>query len=169
MNEAEFKKLLVNSWHRPLSPEEDARLQSWLATHPEAQHLWEEEVELNQLLQQLPDLPLSSNFTARVLQALDRESTAPRRIPRRWFYRPAWLGHWVPRLAGVTVLLILGLVGGNVYHQYHRQKLIRGVELVGNLAALPHPESLEYIETILQLPIIGPDSSWDPELVAALQ
>ena len=44
-----------------------------LAAHPEAQADWEAEAGLNDALGRLPDVAVSSNFTARVLQAVERE------------------------------------------------------------------------------------------------
>jgi len=49
---------------------EDAQLETYLASHPDERTFWDEELHLNQLLSQTPDAPVSSNFTARVLQAI---------------------------------------------------------------------------------------------------
>src|SRR5262245_52089399 len=76
MNESEYQALMEASWRRPLTDEEQARLDAWLRTHPAAHNEWEAEMALNRLLEQLPEAPVASNFTARVLQALDRESAA---------------------------------------------------------------------------------------------
>src|SRR6266542_144743 len=52
MNESDYRALLQTAWRRPLSLEEQARLDAWLATHPQAQAEWEEEAGLNRLLGQ---------------------------------------------------------------------------------------------------------------------
>ena len=168
MNEAEFRKLLEISWQRPLSPAEQARLETWLNTRPEARAFWEEELALAHLLQQLPDVPISSNFTARLLQVLQREAAVPRRGVLSRLFRPAWPGRWVPRLAGTTALLAAVLAGVYLYQQQHRTKLVHDVKVVSNLAALPHPEYLGEIETIQQLPIVLVEYV-DLELLAALE
>ena len=168
MNEAEFRKLLTTSWQRPLSPAEEARLQTWLSTHPEARGLWDEEAALNHLLDQLPDTPISSNFTARLLEALDRESILP---PRTWlsrFFPLTWRGRLLPRLAGATALLAVVLAGIHLYQENHRSKLVHDVRIVGNLAALPYTEFLSDYEAIRQLPTVSIESG-DLELLAALE
>ena len=60
-------------------------MRAWLAAHPEAQADWEAEAGLSEALGQLPDAPVPSNFTARVLQSVERESAAERRRrSRKW-------------------------------------------------------------------------------------
>src|SRR5262249_44101529 len=108
MNETEYQTLLEIGWRRPLTFDEQARLEAWLAAHPEAQAQWEAEAALNRCLSQLSDVPVASNFTARVLEALDRPSPQRRRSPfleglKSLFWRP------VPQLAWALVLA--GLVG----------------------------------------------------------
>ena len=89
MNEAEYQELQEAGWRRRLTPAEEARIQAWLAAQPERRAEWEAEAGLNQWLGQLPDVPVASNFTARVMQKLDRERlTAPRRAGlAEWFSR----------------------------------------------------------------------------------
>src|SRR6266436_5449915 len=98
MNESIYSKLLETSWRRPLTPEEEARLHAYFAEHPEARSQWEEEAILSRQLSQLPDAPLSSNFTALVMQAMDAETAPPHPVPLRrgWF---AWLGRHLPQTA----------------------------------------------------------------------
>src|SRR5437870_688935 len=105
MNESEYQALLQTAGRRPLQAEEQARMELWLAAHPEAQAEWEIEAGLNRLLEQLPDAPVASNFTARVVQALDQKpsgKTARASLSAwlgRWFRRPA------PRIAWALLLL----------------------------------------------------------------
>ena len=107
MNESEYQALIEASWRRPLTAAEQERLDSWLTTHPDAGGDWESEAQLNRLLGQLPDAPVASNFTAQVLQALDRETAAEVRRPtffdriQGWFRRPAPRIAWAVLLAGV--------------------------------------------------------------------
>ena len=61
------------SWRRKLTSAEQAELDAWLAAHPEAAAQWQEEAALNALLEQLPGATVPSNFTARVMQDIDRE------------------------------------------------------------------------------------------------
>ncbi len=100
MNSAEFEHLLEMARRRPLTPEEEARVQSHLAASPSDRNAWEEEVGLTRLLHELPDAPLASNFTAQVLLALEHKGSVRRPKPRalRWFglHRPALRAAWSP-------------------------------------------------------------------------
>jgi len=51
-------------------------LREWLAAHPEAQESLDLETGLTEALRKVPDVPVASNFTARVLQAVEREAIA---------------------------------------------------------------------------------------------
>src|SRR5438132_499646 len=86
------------SWRRKLTPAEEAELRRWLEANPSAQADWESEAALTDTLGRLPDVPVASNFTARVLQAVEREdSTArnPSQSPSSWWRR----FRWAPRAA----------------------------------------------------------------------
>ena len=87
MNDAAFNQLLDTALRRKLTAEEEARVQACLARDPRARAVWEEEMALSRLLKGLPDAPLASNFTAQVLQAVERDLRRHRRDPKllRWF------------------------------------------------------------------------------------
>jgi anti-sigma factor RsiW len=166
MNESEFQALMEASWRRPLTDEEQARLDVWLRAHPAAQNEWETEAALNRLLEQLPEAPLASNFTARVLQAVDRESAAiERREPlqdrvKRWFWRPA------PRFA--WALVVAGLLGF-AYHQHQsnvNSQVAKGLSVMANVATLSDPVVLQDFEAIQRLARSAPGD--DDELYAVL-
>ena len=70
----EFDSLREKSWRRKLTAGEEASLREWLAEHPEAKRDWEKDLQLTEALEKLPDVPVPSNFTARVLEAIERES-----------------------------------------------------------------------------------------------
>ena len=94
MNDSEQQKLREASWRRPLAPDEEARLQQHLAAHPDAQAGWEEDLALNHLLAQTPAAPVASNFTARVLQAVELDAADGRASAKdapHW-----WPRHWLP-------------------------------------------------------------------------
>jgi anti-sigma factor RsiW len=171
MNEALFNELREAGWRRALTPEEQAQVAAFLAGHPQAQAAWEEELALSEHLRGLAPAPLSSNFTARVLQAaaaeLTREERAARpalaRLGGAGFLRGLWRG-WAPRFAVASVLLLLGF--GGIYQQqaYSRAQTARHVALAAEVLAVPGPERLRDFEVIRALP---PDT--DDDLLAALQ
>ncbi len=67
MNDPLFNKLREASWRRPLTASEEAELRAWLAAHPEARAEWESDTALNDLLSRVPNAPVPTNFTTRVL------------------------------------------------------------------------------------------------------
>jgi hypothetical protein len=161
MNESEFNLLRESSWRRPLTPAEEARLQAYLGSRPEAQQAWEADATLNQFLTDLPNAPVSSNFTSRVLDALDRENS-PRRMGSSWL--GLWQASWLPRLAwvtGIAGVMVLSLVG---YRHHNRTEMARGLDLIVK-AMPPEPAILQDFDTIqrwAQSPVI------DQELWVAL-
>ena len=52
-------------WRRPLTQAEQAELRAWLARHPEAKADADLEEALTAALENLPDVPVPSNFTTR--------------------------------------------------------------------------------------------------------
>ena len=79
MNDVELHQLQEIALRRSLSADEQTRLRAFLGENPSTQAVWEEEMALSQLLDELPDAPLASNFTAQVLHALEREGRKSRR------------------------------------------------------------------------------------------
>jgi len=112
MTESEYLELREFAWRRRLTPEEKSNLDAYLLVHPEAQQDWEDEAVLNQLLANVPDAPLSSNFTALVLQQIDLEERRAGRAYSKWLHR---LRSWLPRFA--VAILVVGLAGLG-YRQY---------------------------------------------------
>ena len=145
MNESEFNELVEMSWRRPLNTVEEARLQTYLSQHPEAQPLWDSETTLNQFMADLPPAPLSSNFTARVLQALELDlAQAARQRKRSW-----WSGSW-PRLAWATCFLAVSLLGYVQFEKHNEKQLNRDVATL--TTAMPaEPGVLQDFETIHRL------------------
>jgi anti-sigma factor RsiW len=164
MNEFDYKTLLEKRWRHPLTAVEEASVRAWLTQHPESRADWDLETRLSETLEQLPDVPVPSNFTARVLQAIEREAPAPRHSPARtpWFMRLL-----LPRIAVAMVALGIFMV----YHEHtattaRRAEVVRGVKVVSGVSSLPSPEILQDFDTIRQLPAsTGPD----PELIALMK
>src|SRR5258708_35705536 len=84
-NDPIYTRLRELSWRRKLSAREESELRAWLQGHPGAQSQWETEAELNQLLEALPDVPVATNFTARVIKTVEQGSAADERARRiKW-------------------------------------------------------------------------------------
>ena len=111
------------------------------------------------MLSRLPDAPLPSNFTARVLQAIELEE-----IRRSRWHLPDW--NWrvfFPRAAGLTVAVGLAVV---VFHQHEmsvqRRELAKSVVLV---AAQPMP-SLDALRNFDAIQRMGQTARPDNDLLA---
>ncbi|HWX19653.1 MAG TPA: hypothetical protein VN578_07075 [Candidatus Binatia bacterium] len=145
------------TWRQDISPEEQARLRAWLAAHPEAQADWEAEASLNEALDRLPDVPVATNFTARVLQTVERETQRQERgrasIWRRWGWR------WLPK-AAVAALVLGG--GFHLYQQRQHQEIANNLVAVSEATTAPldpevFPQVLEDFDTIRALNQTSPD------------
>jgi ferric-dicitrate binding protein FerR (iron transport regulator) len=160
-----FNQLCELSWRRKLTGAEEAELRAWLAAHPEAQADWRTEAGLNSALGRLPDVPVPSNFTARVLQAVEREAAAElRRGEPQWqFWRRR---RWLPGAAFAAVILGAGLFS---YHQFHAARLreyVNSVAAVSDVSSLPSPEVLKDFDAIRAS---SPRPLPDEQLLAVLE
>ena len=161
MKRSEYQELLEAARRRRLTAEEEARLQTYLAAHPQAQREWDEEQALDQMLGQLNDVPVSTNFTARVLEAVHRENlSAPALIRGAWFEKLVsfFRGY---RIATATAIVAIGLI---MVQQYRHRERARVVE---SLATLPNFEALQDFDAIARLGQVR--GSADEDLLAALQ
>src|SRR4051794_38306371 len=108
MKNPEFDELIDKAMAGRLAPEEETRWRRLLAKHPEL----EEEMALGRALTAMPPPPhVSSNFTSRVLQEINREKRASRFFWEDWFRFPR-----LARLAG-TAVVICGVGIGAIHHQ----------------------------------------------------
>jgi hypothetical protein len=159
MNDADYQNLKETAWRRPLSPAEEKRLRDIVAAKPALQAQWAEEAALNRLLGRLPAARVSSNFTARVVQAA-------RGVPARpvWSERLApfgWLSrNWMPRVALGLAMVCCGFLS------FHEYQSVRRAQIARELAALPPMEWLKDFDTIDRLNKV---SVADTELLAVLR
>ncbi|SRR5581483_3810122 len=169
MNDPVYHELLELSWRRKLTAEEQARLQAWLADHPHDKQDWESQAALNQLLEKLPPAhPVSSNFTALVLQAVARES---RTRPSRWIFgRISWQSFgWVPRAAAAGLVLGFSLLTYQHHLESNRRAMANSVVQVSELyqVVVSDPQSIEDYDAIRLMGDMQPKA--DTELLALMQ
>ena len=167
MTDSEYLSLREAAWRRPLTAGEKARLQSYLLVHAEAQHDWDQELVLNQVLQNLPDVPLSSNFTARVLQAIELDELRNRGDiqSHAWLAR---LRRWLPRFAVAGLVIGLGGLGYQRYHLHTLSEKAGSVQLVTRIATtLPDVQMWQDFDAIAKL--TQPTAADDKVLWAALE
>jgi hypothetical protein len=127
-----------------------------------AQPELELEARLTAALGQIPDAPVPSNFTARVLAAVELDEAAAARSR-------GWALHWRllwPRVAAVAAILIFAGAGIQ-WHESRSQRaaLARSVALV---AAQPAP-SVDALENLDAIQRMSRPARADGELLAALQ
>ena len=123
----------------------------------------DEPQELRELLSRLPDAPVPSNFTARVMQAIDLDELPVGR-GRRW----SWNWHALLPRAAVAAMVVVA--GGLALHQHEiynrRMALAQSVALVANAQPLPSLEALDNFDAIQRM---GQPAHADEELLALLQ
>ncbi len=150
MQQTEFQKLVEASWKRPITPSERTQLRDFLAAHPEFQEAWDEEAALSGMLRRMPTPAVSSNFTARVLQAATRAE-----LESGWRQRLgaiSWLSNaWVPRAALGAAMICSGMLSYHQYQAMHRAEVSHEVAITSRLAELPRIDWLENFDTINRL------------------
>ena len=103
--------------------------------------------ELRGLLSRLPDAPVASNFTARVMQAVELEES---RALRQWSVS-AW--NWRAILPRFAVAAVVVIAAGLAFQQY--QSAARREQLTRNVAqfasAMPSVEALQNFDAIRRM------------------
>jgi len=161
-NDGPFTKLRELSWRRKLTETEQADLHAQLAADAGARDDWAMESALNTALDRLPDAPVPSNFTARVMQAVEREAARPR--------AGSWSWNWqvlVPRIA--VAVMVVGFAG-LVYQRHEsakRTELARDITLLAKAQPLPGVEALKNFDAIQRMSQTSTPA--DDELLALLK
>src|SRR5258708_3148486 len=137
MNESSLEQLREISWRRKLTPAEQARLSEWLAAHPEAQAEWETETGLNEVLAGLPNVPVASNFTARVVEAARREADGVQRSAKRSKKSVIFWMRWLPKAGLGAVVLAAGLISYNHIQSARRAEWAQSLATVAEVPSLP--------------------------------
>ena len=120
------------------------------------------DARLDALLRALPDKPVATNFTARVLQEAERANAIRPARADTFFLKFRWL----PRLAVASLALASCVLTYEVRTEAHRTQFARSVAAVTQVSSLPSPEALKDFEAIRRLSQTPPA---DRELLALLQ
>jgi hypothetical protein len=149
MHDPKIQRWVQLGWRRPLRAEELAQVEKIIASDPQARAMWENESALNHCLDRLGPAVVSSNFTARVLQEVQRQSLARSRsrfLPSHWI--PTG---WLPRLAVGALMVCVGCVSVREYQIVQRQRAARDMAALSRLATLPPVDWLKNFDTIDKL------------------
>jgi hypothetical protein len=149
-------KIGESLWRRKLSAAERARLRAQPELTIEAQ--------LTEALAKIPNATVPSNFTARVLDAIELDEKLAAR-PRGWILNLNWQRLW-PRVAVTAAILVFA----GVSIQRHEANMRRHAlaENIAMVAAQPLPsvDALENLDAIL---LMNRPARADGELLADLQ
>ena len=165
MNDVRNEDLIRLSFRRELTPEEESRLENYFAAYPQARTQWEEDRALGRAVQSLPDVPVSSNFTSRVLQAVDLDEVREaRQRQSKWRLRT-----FLPRFSWAAVAAMLTLFFVHNRDAAKRDQVVKVLSKVSSeLKGVPEPDVvLQDFEAINRLVKTSVPS--DDELLTALQ
>jgi hypothetical protein len=167
-NIPELQRFREISWKRPLTAAEQTELETCLKANRAAREEWESDTALTVAMDGLADPAISSNFTARVLQAIERQDRAAEHAVLR---EPWWR-----KLARRTALAWSGsvaallLIAGLLLHQQHVQTQHEFAKQEAVLAkavlAVPNAEVLANFDTIRAM---SAAPAPDEQLLAVLQ
>ena len=119
--------------------------------------------ELREMLSRLPDAPVTSNFTTRVMQQIDLEES---RRSRKWNFILDWHA-FLPRATVATAaVLFAGLTLQHHELNVQRAALAKNVALVAESQPPPDVDALKNFDAIQRM---GQPAHADEELLALLQ
>jgi anti-sigma factor RsiW len=165
-DENQFREL---SWRQQLTDAERAELQKFLAAHPEAKADWKAESQLNTLLEKLPEAPpVASNFTALVMQAVERENAAQTRGRSALVWRWLSLRTWLAR--GAVACVVVGVSCFAIYqHQLgERRMMAQNVAALAEAYSAAGPGPTEDFDSICRLGGVAPAKP-DTDLIALMK
>jgi len=162
MKDVRNDELVRLSFKPALTREDETTLERIFSADPSARAAWEEDRALSRAVQSLPNVPLSGNFTARVLQAIDLEEA---REARENSPRGNWLKIFWPRLVGGGAALLLALFGLHELRVSKQMRVVKEVAFVSEDSGnLPSADVLRDFDAIEQM-----RTASDVELLTALQ
>ncbi|RPI99768.1 MAG: hypothetical protein EHM39_05955 [Chloroflexi bacterium] len=123
-------------------------MRAHLAARPDESAEWEIETRLSAALDKLPDAPVPSNFTARVLQAVKRAEEQAGRQPTGLWRLWHWPAKWSVRAALASVILVAGLLSYQHVQDSRREERAQSLMEITSAAAVPGPEILQDFDAI---------------------
>lgn len=153
MNRRRAEQLLDTAARRRLTPDEQADWDTWLDGAGPERTVWGDEMRLNRVLGTLIRIPVSSNFTSRVLAALDQQLRADERVGagrRPWTAWARWRWQWAA--GSVAVLAVALVVLQESPHVQARREVLASAEVLAGAGGLPSVGMLQDFDAIYALP-----------------
>ena len=120
------------------------------------------EAHLTEALKKIPAASVPSNFTARLLDAIELDEKVAARSAYRWSWRSLF-----PRLAVATALLVfIGISVQRYETNSHHQQIAKSVAMVAHANLLPSVDALENLDAIQRM---SQSAHADGELLAVMQ
>jgi hypothetical protein len=142
-------------WRRPLTDAERAAL----GTQPDL----ELEARLTESLAKMPDVPVASNFTARVMSAIELEET---RRTRSWLLSWTWRGFMPRAIATATIMVFAGFGWQRYELNAQRSLLAKNVAQVAAAQPVPSVDALNNFDAIQRM---SQPVDADKDLLALMQ
>jgi len=169
MKDRSYQDWIDLHWQRSLSAEEAKQWEVFLSDHPEHASDWALDRQLLDGVHALEDIPLSNNFTSRVIRSVEhyRPDTAQvadleQDASDSWWYR--FWSQPVIRVAGMSFLVLVGF--GLWQWDPSSASLVESVTTVTQAETVPTVEELENFDAIHGLAQTTSDVDW--ELVFAM-
>ena len=161
---SEYEDLLSIRWIRDLNGRERDRLARLVSADPKWKARWEEDMAVLAAVRHLPDVPVSSNFTSRVVAALpcapDESGPALLLPPKRsWFRRLSWAPKWGVGF-GLASLLALAVFYGE-YQRAKSMRLVESLTVITESKTAPTMEESKHSEFIQELAPVPLEVDWE--------
>jgi hypothetical protein len=169
MKDPTSHELIARALRRELTAAEQQNFERILRQDGEFRAEWEIEQSLEKALDNLPNAPVSSNFTSLVLQAALREEPREAVTGRNWFQMA-----YAKLAAGLAFVAVVSLVLVQNRESAKRQDLAQTVNAFHQVASAvtadqnPPTEVFQNFEAIQRLSLPA-ESELDMELLVALQ
>jgi hypothetical protein len=145
MNKKRFNQLLEQTWKSNLNDQEKDEISIFLEGHPDQKALWEEESQLNQLLDQLPEPSISSHFTQSVVDIVSRKTSTHKTtiselilgLYEQLTRKPA-LG-----FALAAILAISGIMFQQNRRQLYNDRMASSISTLSEFTGLAKPKLVE--------------------------
>ena len=162
----DMDEVIARAIRGELSETERRDLEHRMEIDSELRDRFEMEQSLEQLLERLPNAPVATNFTSRVMQEVAREQRNAVAPKRAWWRIP-----FVRLASGLAVVVVAGVLSVSQYRKSEEREMVRSVESFTRIAsAMSEKPALVFsdFEAIANLAVPA-DSELDLELLVALQ